>query len=102
MLFRIGVYFTEYLLAVEIDEKRLTDRNLIFEEKRQEELGKKFGRQFIRIDANKEGYDADYEASRIQTFISKFKDRKLKKIKQENKKTRRQNRKIDLSNHSMK
>ena len=28
---------------------------------------------------SKEGYDAAYEASRIQTFISKFKDRQFKK-----------------------
>ena len=34
MLFRIDVYFTEYLLAVEIDEKSHTDRDLTFEEKR--------------------------------------------------------------------
>ena len=37
-MFRIDVYFTEYLLAVEIDEKGHTDRDLIFEEKRQEAL----------------------------------------------------------------
>ena len=30
---------------------------------------------------SKEDYDADYEASRIQTFISKFKDRQLKELK---------------------
>ena len=29
---------------------------------------------------SKEDFDVDYEASRIQTFISKFKDRKLKKL----------------------
>ena len=29
---------------------------------------------------SKEGQDAGYEASRIQTFISKFKDRQLKKL----------------------
>ena len=29
---------------------------------------------------SEEGYDADYEASRIQTFISKFKDRQIKKL----------------------
>ena len=29
---------------------------------------------------SKEGYDADYDTSRIQTFISKFKDRQLKKL----------------------
>ena len=40
ILFRIDVYFFEYLLAVEIDEKIQTDRDLIFEEKRQEALEK--------------------------------------------------------------
>ena len=40
ILFRIDVYFTEYLLAVEIDEKGHTDRDLIFQEKRQEALKK--------------------------------------------------------------
>ena len=30
ILFRIDIYFTEYFLAVEIDEKGQTDRDLIF------------------------------------------------------------------------
>ena len=38
--FRIDVYFTEYLLAVEIDDKSSTDRDLIFERKRQKSLEK--------------------------------------------------------------
>ena len=38
--FRIDVYFNKFLLAVEIDEKGHTDRDLIFEEKRQEALKK--------------------------------------------------------------
>ena len=80
ILFGIDVYFTEYLLAVEIDEKKHVGRDLIFEEKRQEALEKKLGCKFIRINTSKEGYDADYEASRIQTFISKFRDRQLKKL----------------------
>ena len=41
ILFRIDVNSFEYLLAVEIDEKGHTDRDLTFEEKRQEALGKK-------------------------------------------------------------
>ena len=41
ILFRIDVYFTEYLLAVEIDEKKHVGRDLIFEEKRQKVLEKK-------------------------------------------------------------
>ena len=80
ILFRIDVYFTEYLLVVETDEKGHTDRDLIFKEKRQKALEKKLVCKFIRTNMSKEGYDADYKASRIQTFISKFKDRQLKKL----------------------
>ena len=81
ILFRIDVYFTEYFLAVEIDEKAHTDRDLKFEEKRQKALEKKLNCKFIRINTSKENYDADYEANRIQTFISKFKDKEIKKLK---------------------
>ena len=72
ILFKIDIYFIEYLLAVEIDEKGHTDRDLIFEEKRQKALEKKLGCIFIRINMSKEGYNADSEASRVQTFISEF------------------------------
>ena len=40
ILFRIDVYFNKFLLAVEIDEQGYTDRDLIFEEKRQKALEK--------------------------------------------------------------
>ena len=36
-LFRIDISFTEYFLVVEIDDQGHTDRDLIFEEKRQKE-----------------------------------------------------------------
>ena len=75
MLFRIDIYFLEYFFAVEIDGKYHTDRDFIFEEKRQEALENKLNCEFNRINTSKENYDADYEASRIQTFISKFKDK---------------------------
>ena len=94
ILFRIDIYFTEYSLAVEIDEKGHTDRDLIFEEKRQKALEKKLNCKFIRINTSRENYDADYEASRIQTFISKFKDKEkeneVKKLKDEIKKLKLQ------------
>ena len=38
ILFRIDVYFTEYFLAIEIDEKNRESREPIFEKKRQEAL----------------------------------------------------------------
>ena len=80
ILLRIDIYFTKYCLAIEIDEKGHTDRDLIFEEKRQKALEKKLNCTFIRINTSKENFDVDYEASRIQTFISPFKDNKNKKL----------------------
>ena len=56
ILFRIDIYFTEYSLAVEIDEKGHTDRDLIFEEKRQKAPEKKLKCKFIRINTSKENF----------------------------------------------
>ena len=82
ILFRIDVYFNKFLLAVEIDEKGNTDRDLIFEEKRQEALEKKLGCKFIRINTSnaKNGYDLDYEVGNVQAFIDEFKNKKIKKL----------------------
>ena len=82
ILFRIDVYFNKFLLAVEIDEKGHTDRDLIFEEKRQEALEKKLGCKFIRINTSnaKNGYDLDYEVGNVQAFIDEFKNKKIKKL----------------------
>ena len=68
MLFRIYfiyVYFIEYLFAVEIDEKGHTDRDLIFEKKRQEALEKGLGCKFIRINTSK-GYNAKQKIRKIR------------------------------------
>ena len=86
ILFRIDIYFTEYFLVVEIDENGHTDRDLIFEEKRQKALEKRLNCEFITINTSRENYDTSY-ASRIQVFISKFKNKekenKIKKLKDE-------------------
>ena len=81
ILFRIDVYFNKFLLTVEIDEKGHTDRDLIFEDKRQKALEKKLGCKFIRINTSnaKDGYDLDYEIGNIQAFIDEFKNKKIKK-----------------------
>ena len=82
ILLRTDVYFFEYLLAVEIDEKVHTDRNLIFEEKRQEALEKPLGYIFIKI----KGYDKDYEIDRTRKFSGKFKNSQLRKLQKESNK----------------
>ena len=71
---------------MKVDEKGHINRDLTFERKRQEALEKKLGCKFIRINTSKEGYNADYEAGRVQTFISNFKSRELKKIEKESNK----------------
>ena len=58
--------------------KRHADRNHIFEEKRQKTLEKN--------NTSKEGYDANYEIGWMQTFISKFKNRQLRKLEKESNK----------------
>ena len=76
--------FTKYCLAVEIDEKGHTDRDLEFEKKkRQEALEKKLKCRFIRFNTSKENFDVDYEVSKKQTFISQFKENKNKELEDE-------------------
>ena len=101
ILFRIYIYFTKYCLAVEIDEKGHTDRDLIFEEKRQKALEKKLNCTFIRINTSKENFDVDYEASRIQTFISQFKDNKNKELKDEIEKLKLQLANLGVKNNDV-
>ena len=82
MLRRIDIYFSECLLAVEIDEKGRTDRDIIFEEKRQKALEKKLRCKFIRISTSnaKNSYDLDYEVGNVQGFTDEFKNEKIKKL----------------------
>ena len=95
ILFRIDIYFSECFLAVEIDEKGHTDREIIFEEKRQKALEKKLGCKFIRINASnsKNSYDLDYEVGNIEAaFIDEFKNKKIKELEKKINKRKRNER----------
>ena len=76
--FRIDAYFIKHFLAVEIDEKGHTDRDLIFEEKRQKALEKTLNCEFIRINTSRKNYDADHEASGTQRLLVSLKTKKKK------------------------
>ena len=97
MLFRIDIYSSECFLAVEIDEKGHTDRDIIFEEKRQKALEKKLGCKFIRINTSnaKNGYDLDYEVGNVQAFIDEFKNKKIKKLEKKLKKEKELKEKLE-------
>ena len=58
-------------------EKVILTETLFFEEKRQKALEEKRNCEFIRINTSdaKRGYDTDYQISKIQIFISKFKEK---------------------------
>ena len=60
-------------------------------------IRKKINCTFIRINTSKLNYDADYEVSRIQTFISNFNKNKIKERDNKIKKTRRWNKKVKTS-----
>ena len=47
---------------------------------KKKDFRKKLNCTFIRINTSKENYDADYEARRIQTFISNFNKNKIKEL----------------------
>ena len=67
--------------------------------KRQKALEKKLNCEFIRINTNKENYDEDYEASRIQTFISNFNKSKIKELEDEIKKLKLQLANLSVQNN---
>ena len=96
MLFRIDIYFTKYCLAVEIEEKGHIDIDLEFEEKRQVTLEKELNCTFIRINTSRENFHVDYEASKIQVFISQFKDNKIKERYNKNKELEDEIKKLKL------
>ena len=97
ILFRIDIYFSECSLAVEIDKKGHTDRDFIFEEKRQKALEKKLGCKFIGINTSnvKNGYDLDYEVGNTETFIDKSKSKKSKELEMRNEKLEMRNEKLN-------
>ena len=78
------------MLALEIEKKRNTDRDLIFEEKRQKALQKNLGCKFTRINTSnaKNGFDLDFEVGNIHAFIDEFKNKKNKRTRNDKWETR--------------
>ena len=60
------MYFSEYELVVEIDEKGHTDRNQIEENKRQIKMKERLNCKFYRINLDVECFDIFLEISKIQ------------------------------------
>ena len=55
--YRIDLYFHDYKLAREAGENGYSDRNIVYEINRQKAIEQELGRDFIRIDPDKEDVD---------------------------------------------
>ena len=89
---RANTYYLELMSILQnifqpqkLMNKTTKAENLFLKKERQKALEKKLGWKLIRINTtnSKKGYDTDYEVSKVQIFIRKFKEKKLKKKKTE-------------------
>ena len=73
------MYFSEHKFVVEIDEKGHIDRNQNKENERQTKIEKHPDCKFFhRINPDVEGFDIFLEISKIQNYITKSYEEKLK------------------------
>ena len=81
---RTDMYFSEHKFAVEIDEKRHTDRNQDKEKERQTKIEKHSEcKCFHRINSGAKGFDISFfEISKMQGYIAQSNKEKLKKEKE--------------------
>ena len=68
--YRIDAYFPKYKLAIEVDEQEVNERDFDYEIRRQKELEKELGCEFIRINPAKEDFNIFVEIGRIQNYIA--------------------------------
>ena len=59
-------------------KKVILTETLFLKKKDKKHQKKKLNCTFIRINISRENFDVDYEATKIQVFISQFKDNKIK------------------------
>ena len=69
--YNIDLYFHDYKLAIEVDEKGHKDRNIDHEIKRQETLEKELNYEFIRINPDEENFNIFKAINKIYRHIKK-------------------------------
>ena len=67
--YRIDLYFHDYKLAIEVDEKGHKNRNIDHEIKRQEVIKEKLGCKFIRINPDEENFNIFKAMNEIHRHI---------------------------------
>ena len=90
----VSTYYLELIFILlnilyqqKLMKKVILIETLILEKRDKKHQKKELNCKVIRINTSKENYDAEYEASRIQTFICKFqgkeKENEIKKLEDE-------------------
>ena len=69
--YRINIYFHDYKLAVEVDQKDHEDRNFDHKLKRQKALEKELSCEFIRINPDEKDFNIFKAINEIQKQIKK-------------------------------
>ena len=69
--YRIDLYFHDYKLAIEVDEKDHKDRNIDYEIKRQEAIKERLGCEFTRIHPDEEYFNILKAINEIYRHIKK-------------------------------
>ena len=77
--YRIDLYFHNYKLAIEVDEKGHKNRNIDHEIKRQKAIEKELGCEFIRIDPDEEDFNIFKDINEIHRHIKKSTKKSTKK-----------------------
>ena len=67
--YRIDLYFHDYKLAIEVDEKGHNNRNIDHKLQRQKTLEKKLSYKFVRIDPDKEDFNIFKTINETQTNL---------------------------------
>ena len=70
--YRIGLYFHEHKLAIEVDELGHTNRNINNEIERQKALEKELNCVFIRINPDEKDFNIFKEINKIHRHIKRF------------------------------
>ena len=75
---KTGMYFSEHELVVEIDEKENIDRNQNKENERKIKIEEHLNCKFHRINPDEENFGVFVEISKIQNYITKLNQVKMK------------------------
>ena len=71
LTYRVDIYFHDYKLAIEVDEKGHNDRDESYEKQRQKKIEKKLKCKFIRINPDEENFKISKLNSKIFRHIKK-------------------------------